>query len=212
MAQIGKDYYEDLTADRLREILDALAAGEVPTPGPQTGRYASEPEHGLTTLKEFESGRTRHNASVELATRMNDTIKRIDGSEVPLVTPWRDKGANPAPVDPASYATRPSTETSTGDAAPAGDSGRRPDALDAPRGGTADDLKQIKGIGRRLEELLNSMGYYHFDQIAAWGPDDVAWFDDNLEGFKGRVSRDDWVDQARELAKTTPADSADSKT
>jgi NADH-quinone oxidoreductase subunit E len=210
MAQIGKDYYEDLTADRLREILDELAAGKVPVPGPQTGRYASEPEHGLTTLKEFESGRTRPNASVELATRMNDTIKRIDGSEVPLVTPWRDKGANHAPADPASYAAR--RDAAAGDdAAPAGDLTRRPDALDAPRGGTADDLKQIKGIGRRLEELLNSMGYYHLDQIAAWGPDDVAWFDDNLEGFKGRVSRDEWVDQARELAKTASTDSADNE-
>jgi len=38
MAQIGKDYYEDLTADRMAEIIDDLAAGKVPTPGPQNGR------------------------------------------------------------------------------------------------------------------------------------------------------------------------------
>ena len=49
MAQIGKDYYEDLTAARLGEIIDELAAGTVPVPGPQTGRYASEPQAGLTT-------------------------------------------------------------------------------------------------------------------------------------------------------------------
>jgi NADH-quinone oxidoreductase subunit E len=43
MAQIGKDYYEDLTADRLADLLDAFARGEVPRPGPQNGRFASEP-------------------------------------------------------------------------------------------------------------------------------------------------------------------------
>jgi len=61
MAQIGKDYYEDLSAERLAEIIDALAAGEVPTPGPQNGRYAAEPKMGLTSLtslKEYDSGRT----------------------------------------------------------------------------------------------------------------------------------------------------------
>ena len=76
----------------------------------------------------------------------------------------------------------------------------RPRSLTAPRGGKADDLKQIKGIGPKLEALLNEHGIYHFDQIAGWGPDEVAWMDENLKGFKGRVSRDGWVDQARILA------------
>jgi len=52
MAQIGKDYYEDLTAARLGEIIDELAAGRVPTPGPQNGRFAAEPLKGLTSLKD----------------------------------------------------------------------------------------------------------------------------------------------------------------
>ncbi|MFM1863096.1 MAG: hypothetical protein RLZ26_1618, partial [Pseudomonadota bacterium] len=50
MVQIGKDYYEDLTAARLREILAEFAAGRVPAPGPQNGRFASEPRSGLTAL------------------------------------------------------------------------------------------------------------------------------------------------------------------
>jgi len=78
--------------------------------------------------------------------------------------------------------------------------GIRPAVLDAPRDGGADDLKRIKGIGPKLEKLCNSMGFYHFDQIAAWTEDEVAWVDANLEGFKGRVTRDSWVDQARQLA------------
>jgi predicted flap endonuclease-1-like 5' DNA nuclease len=84
-------------------------------------------------------------------------------------------------------------------AAPAGE-GTRPAALDGPRAGGADDLKRIKGIGPKLEKLCNSLGFYHFDQIAAWTADEVAWVDQNLEGFKGRVTRDTWVEQAKLLA------------
>jgi NADH-quinone oxidoreductase subunit E len=90
MAQIGKDYYEDLTAARLSEIIDELAAGKVPTPGPQNGRYAAEPLSGLTSLTGHDSGKTQYNASVQLATDIGDTVKRIDGTEVPILTPWLD--------------------------------------------------------------------------------------------------------------------------
>jgi NADH-quinone oxidoreductase subunit E len=88
MAQIGKDYYEDLTPERLEFILDELAAGRVPVPGPQNGRYASEPLTGLTTLKDFESGRTQYNGSAQRAVDLGETVKRIDGTEEPLSTPW----------------------------------------------------------------------------------------------------------------------------
>lgn len=80
------------------------------------------------------------------------------------------------------------------------DGGSKPEGLSEPRGGKADNLKEIKGVGPKLEKLLNSMGFYHFDQIANWGPAEVAWVDENLEGFKGRVTRDNWVEQAQTLA------------
>ena len=80
------------------------------------------------------------------------------------------------------------------------DEGVKPATLTAARGGTADDLKQIKGIGPKLEQLCNALGFYHFDQIATWTADEVAWVDANLKGFKGRVSRDNWVAQAKGLA------------
>ena len=78
--------------------------------------------------------------------------------------------------------------------------GTKPAALDGPRDGKADNLKEIKGIGPKLEALCNDMGFYHFDQIANWTPDEVAWVNANLVGFKGRVSRDNWIDQAKVLA------------
>lgn len=76
----------------------------------------------------------------------------------------------------------------------------KPEMLAGPRNGAPDDLKEIKGVGPKLEQLLHSLGVFHFDQIASWRAAEVAWVDENLEGFNGRVSRDQWVDQAKVLA------------
>lgn len=78
----------------------------------------------------------------------------------------------------------------------------KPKSLDKPKAGGADDLTRIIGIGPKLAKLCNSLGYYHFDQIASWTPSEVAWVDENLEGFKGRVTRDRWVEQAKALVKS----------
>ena len=66
--------------------------------------------------------------------------------------------------------------------------------------GKADNLKEIKGVGPKLETQLNELGIYHFEQIANWSQDEIAWVDTHLVGFKGRVTRDDWVAQAKTLA------------
>ncbi|MBU1213285.1 MAG: NADH-quinone oxidoreductase subunit NuoE [Alphaproteobacteria bacterium] len=82
---------------------------------------------------------------------------------------------------------------------PAVSDAERPAGLEAPRGGTADDLKLISGVGPKLEQTLNELGIYHFDQIAAWTPAAVAWVDNYLS-FKGRIDREDWISQAKALA------------
>jgi len=217
MAQIGKDYYEDLTADKLRDMIARFSKGEVPVPGPQNGRYASEPLTGLTSLKEFESGRRQYNASAQRAVDIGDSIKRIDGTEVPLSTPWLHQPEAPQaaerPTEPKPGAGRPADATgvtvqeapaqskakpvSQDDPAPAGSMGAKPVGLAAPRGGKADDLKEIEGIGPALEKLCHELGIFHFDQIAGWTDSDIAWMDQNLKGFRGRVSRDKWVAQAK---------------
>jgi predicted flap endonuclease-1-like 5' DNA nuclease len=80
----------------------------------------------------------------------------------------------------------------------------KPASLTAARGGKADDLKIIKGIGPKLEDLCHKLGFYHFDQVAGWTDAEVAWVDDNLEGFKGRVTRDRWVPQAKAIVSLGP--------
>ena len=102
-------------------------------------------------------------------------------------------------IPPAERDTRPDTAPVTG--AEPGEVGEKPRTLDAPRDGSADDLKRIKGVGPKLEELCNSLGFWHYDQVANWTPAEVAWVDEHLEGFKGRVSRDDWVAQAKLLSE-----------
>lgn len=76
----------------------------------------------------------------------------------------------------------------------------RPQGLMDPKGGIADDLKLISGIGPKLEELLNELGVYHFEQIAGWGRKQVKWVDDYLM-FSGRIERDNWINQAAALAR-----------
>lgn len=227
MAQIGKDYYEDLTAERFGEILEEIRAGKVPTPGPQNGRFAAEPKSGLTSLQEYEDGRNAANASVALATDLGDGIKRIDGTEVPLLTPWlgssgkkpstSGKGSDKkavqkpdAPVAAPEAAEKPSKPAPKAKKAarpksqPASESlaveAKKPSTLSAPRDGGADDLKMIKGIGPKLEAILNDIGFFHYDQIANWGQAEIKWADSELPGFKGRASRDNWIDQAKILA------------
>jgi predicted flap endonuclease-1-like 5' DNA nuclease len=77
--------------------------------------------------------------------------------------------------------------------------GRRPLGLTQPRGGSADDLKRIKGIGPQNEVRLHALGIWHFDQIAAWSPDNIRWVGSYL-AFPGRIDREQWVAQARLLA------------
>lgn len=87
---------------------------------------------------------------------------------------------------------------------PALTSGGKPPALASARDGLPDDLTMIKGIGAKMEKLCNRLGFWHYDQIAAWSTDEIAWVDDNLEGFKGRVTRDNWAAQAKKMTGVQP--------
>jgi predicted flap endonuclease-1-like 5' DNA nuclease len=76
----------------------------------------------------------------------------------------------------------------------------KPATLTAARASGPDDLKLLKGVGPALEKTLNELGFYHFDQVAAWRKAEVEWVDSRLK-FKGRIVRDEWIKQAKTLAK-----------
>ena len=106
------------------------------------------------------------------------------------------KAAAPKKEAPAKKAAAPKA-----DAAPAAEvAGVEPtNLLKEARGGQPDDLKKISGVGPKLEGVLHEIGVFHFDQIAAWGPAEIAYMDDCLS-FKGRIERDDWIAQATQFA------------
>jgi predicted flap endonuclease-1-like 5' DNA nuclease len=78
--------------------------------------------------------------------------------------------------------------------------GARPLGLVAPRGGKADDLRLIKGIGPQNERRLRALGVWHLAQIAAWTHDNALWVGSYL-AFPGRIEREQWIAQARTLAQ-----------
>ncbi len=136
----------------------------------------------------------------------------------PMAPPASPPKAAPAPtvasapaaaesiVAPSATATADAVSSETESSDPvviADEVGTKPEMLSAPDG-TADDLKQITGVGPVLEGKLNDLGVYHFWQIARWSEKEVAWVDDFLN-FKGRIERDEWIKQATDLAKTSAA-------
>ncbi len=75
--------------------------------------------------------------------------------------------------------------------------GVQPEQIEKPENG-GDDLTAITGIGPRIGEVLNELGIFAYSQIAAWTPENETWIENHLS-FKGRVSRENWVEQAKAL-------------
>lgn len=83
------------------------------------------------------------------------------------------------------------------DSAPAARQEPRPTAKAATGG---DDLTRIKGLGPKLAALLGDLGVTSFAQVAAWDDREIERIDAQLGRFQGRITRDDWVGQAKLLA------------
>src|SRR5690348_8634143 len=102
---------------------------------------------------------------------------------------WTDSAAREAGPSTAPEGPPPAVE----------DRPKRPQGLAAPRGDKPDNLQRISGIGPKLEKTLQDLGFFHYDQIAAWDPAEVTWINEHLR-FRGRVEREQWIEQARLLA------------
>ena len=175
MAQIGKDYFEDLSKDTFAQIIEDLADEKLTTPGPQNGRFASEPKHGLTSLMEYESGRTRFNGSVQMADDFKDTIKRIDGAETPLLTPWLDDTKKTAKLSPM----------------------KKPKTFKAPKKAVAEDLSRLVGLGEKAKSALNRLGIFYISQLSGWSAGEINWVYSNVSGAVSLNRLKNFVEQAR---------------
>ena len=76
----------------------------------------------------------------------------------------------------------------------------KPAGLPRPRDGVRDDLRRIAGIGPLDVNVLNNLGIFHFDQIAALSEREVLWLE-NHAFQSGRIGREGWQEQASTLAE-----------
>ncbi|MBX5134514.1 NADH-quinone oxidoreductase subunit E [Rhizobium lentis] len=224
MVMIGKDTYEDLTPERLEEIIDTFAAGNGASikPGTQIDRIFSAPEGGLTSLTTEEpKARTRAKKAD------TETVSApVDGAPVPPSEAGRPKSTDAetnaalktpatapkaaaknakaaaqqpvsgtAPAEPALAAAKAETAPA---AKPSLTDKNRPAGIEKPA--APDDLKMISGVGPKIEATLNEIGIFTFSQVAGWKKAEREWVDGYLN-FRGRIERDDWVKQAKALAK-----------
>ncbi len=194
MVQINQDYFEDLDAQKFEALLDDLEAGRDVTPGPQNGRSCSCPKGGATSLTDsslYEGADDKKSAGVS-AVGAHLVSNETQGPAFHVAALEQR-----TPVaDTREDAIAPGAQ----EEGPAVSDDARPKGLAEARGGQADDLKRISGVGPKLEETLNGLGVFHFDQIAAWDEDNIAWVDNYLS-FKGRINRENWIAQAKELAE-----------
>ena len=215
MIMIFKDSYEDLTPTQLEHIIDRFDAGKGAdvTPGTQIDRIYSAPAGGLTSLNEPEP----------TAKKTTTRAKKIDEDSVsvPPSNAARAKTdadeTNPKLKTPATAKADAAANTKAkgdtraegGDAAakqpiaaavgkPSLEDKNRPAGIERPA--TLDDLKLISGVGPKIEGTLHELGIFTFAQVAGWKKAEREWVDGYLN-FKGRIERDDWVKQAKALAK-----------
>ena len=237
VVQIGSNTFEDLTPALLESLIDSYLDGKHLHPGSQIGRRASCPEGGQTTLtdpalydgssigawqKRFEDGAPEPSvqplsAAVNVAPPAPPAVHPAALAAMAnagLVPELNARGGGKA-LSSDELERMKVVVARLGPAAAAravAGSEAAPGRLEKPRGGKADDLSLIHGVAETLAGKLNAMGIWHFDQIAKWTPEDVAWFETQLDTFKGRVMRDRWIEQCQKLAEGwRPGTDADEK-
>lgn len=137
--------------------------------------------------------RRRQNSKRTRGHRQHETTIRIAEILTGGAKPSK-KAAAPKKTEAAAEAPKAKAAPKAADTAPA--------AVFTAPAGAADDLKKISGVGPALEKKLHAFGVTQFAQIAAFTPEDVVKLDDALS-FKGRIERDDWIDQAKTLSEAT---------
>jgi NADH-quinone oxidoreductase subunit E len=157
----------------------------VPTPAEDAvakvkAAFAAKAEATADAPAEKKAEAPKKDAPKKAAAKTADKVEKAAG-----------KASEPAPVSKA----KPEAKVEAAEAV----SEKAPETLKQARDGKPDDLKKLKGVGPKLEATLHELGFFHFDQVASWGPEEVAWVDSRLK-FKGRIERDGWIEQAKLLA------------
>ncbi|MFC6490178.1 NADH-quinone oxidoreductase subunit E, partial [Nitratireductor sp. GCM10026969] len=162
----------------------------IKSPSPEKTRSNGEKRASVTPPRQDEVQADRVAEEAELSGRGRRHSDHAHSEEPALRSP-RLKKAKAAP------ATERGPESPERTPAPKSDKDR-PQGIERPE--RPDDLKMISGVGPKIEGILNDLGIYTYAQIAKWKKAEREWVDSYLR-FKGRIERDDWVKQAKALAK-----------
>lgn len=184
------------------EVIEApaLKGTEVETAGVAAALTAPEQARGAA---ESDRSRIEADGAAGLAARHEREIESLR-AQLALAERVRARSESDLAVAQARAEEALRAATGLGPADTAGEAaGERPPGLPGPRDGRADDLRRIRGIGPKNEGVLNSLGIYHYEQIAALTPAQVTWLDNYLRLY-GRIARDDWVGQAGALLGAEP--------
>ena len=184
---------------------DAIIAAPVPTPAatPVAPSNASKPKTdaaetspALKTPSPAKVAPATEKAASVAAPRHSATNANKAAPEVEKVSKPRSGPLSKA--EPASAFKSPETKLPAKAAKPSLEDKNRPAGIARPA--LVDDLKLISGVGPRTEGILHSLGIFTFAQVASWKKAEREWVDSYLS-FRGRIERDDWVKQAKALAK-----------
>ena len=139
-----------------------------------------------------------HKRTSHITVVLSDDVAQLEGKPA---KPKKKAAASKASKKAAPKAEKKEEKKEKASKTKASDEGRVDETLglvydSAPS--EVDDLKEISGVGPKLEEKLNAHGIFKFEQIANWSEDNIAEFDELLS-FKGRIERDDWLTKAKEL-------------
>lgn len=195
-------------AEPAQKVVAEERAAAPSTAGPPAG---AEPAHA----EEPHSGQVASAAAEPIVVSLDEAMdedaamRAIEGNWTPRRTPPKrpvrnttePEGANQAVAASARavIAARRTAEAVVAEVAEVKVEAGRPPGLDAPRDGRKDDLTHIIGVLPVIETALNKLGIYHFDQMGALTDENIGWIEGHL-GVPGRIGRELWREQARELS------------
>lgn len=144
----------------------------------------------------------RNQALIDAAPAVEKKLPEVvEDTPAPLAAAEPAPAPTPAPIPPLAKEPAPAPapaaveDTPAPLASPTTSAARAP----SPEAGAADDLRQIKGVGPKLVKMLADEGVTTFAQVAAWTDSDIEAIDAKLGRFQGRITRDQWVEQAKLL-------------
>ncbi len=175
-----------------------VAAPLEATPVPQTvaAAPAAEPEPPASWLV-FEAGQFGAPV-IEAVAQEAIAVGQVPPMPAPQSPPSVTRATEPK-LSPAAAAIAAKTTNSPPRAVP---TLGQPVRLIAPLDGKKDDLKLIRGFTEPLEKGFNAIGIWHYAQLAAWTDDNIRWFETVAPALKGRLQREQWIEQARSLASS----------